>query len=60
MYRLVDAFDADVLIYAVVADHLLGRRVGARSLSIELPLPERSPGSGSVLLIPELLTKPLR
>jgi predicted nucleic acid-binding protein len=55
----VNAFDADVLIYAAVPGHPLGRRV--------LPmLPEASPetglsaGIGSVLLIPELLTKPSR
>jgi predicted nucleic acid-binding protein len=56
----VDSFDADVLIYAAVADHPLGRR--ARSLF----LAEAGEGSadiagvGSVLLLPELLAKPLR
>lgn len=56
----MDAFDADVLIYAAVADHELGRRVRAL-------FPAESPegssvvaGIGSVLLLPELLTKPLR
>jgi predicted nucleic acid-binding protein len=53
----VDAFDADVLIYAAVEDHALGRRVRAL-------FPERQTdaivGVGSVLLIPELLTKPIR
>ncbi|MFN2486610.1 MAG: type II toxin-antitoxin system VapC family toxin [Acidimicrobiia bacterium] len=52
----MDAFDADVLIYACVPSHELGRRIralfpaGAHELA----------GVGSVLLIPELLTKPLR
>lgn len=56
----MDAFDADVLIYAAVPGHPLGGRVRAR-------FPEEAPatsgavaGIGSVLLIPELLTKPLR
>jgi predicted nucleic acid-binding protein len=60
----VDAFDADVLIYAAVPGHPLGRRV--------LPLlPEVAQegdlgpdpvamGIGSVLLLPELLSKPVR
>mgnify|MGYP001217602752 CR=1 FL=1 len=53
----MDAFDADVLIYAAVPGHPLGRRVtalihaaGNRTLA----------GVGSVLLLPELLGKPLR
>ncbi len=56
----MDAFDADVLIYAAVPDHPLGRRVAAL-------LPEHSPsptdppaGIGSLLLLPELLSKPRR
>ncbi|MFP5218916.1 MAG: type II toxin-antitoxin system VapC family toxin [Actinomycetes bacterium] len=51
----MDAFDADVLIYAAAPDHRLGRRV--RSLLPEDPLVV---GVGSVLLIPEVLSKPLR
>jgi predicted nucleic acid-binding protein len=56
----MDAFDADVLIYAAVADHHLGMRVRAL-----FPIPpvegsENVAGIGSVLLLPELLTKPLR
>ena len=49
----MDAFDADVLIYAAAPEHPLGRRV--------LPL-LAGPGArvGSVLLLPELLAKPLR
>jgi predicted nucleic acid-binding protein len=50
----MDAFDADVLIYAAAPGHPLGRRV--------LPLLERqsAPPIGSTLLLPELLTKPIR
>ena len=52
----MDAFDADVLIYAAVASHDLGRRVRAL-FPVE---PEEGPvGIGSVLLVPEILTKPL-
>jgi predicted nucleic acid-binding protein len=54
----VDSFDADVLIYAAVADHELGRRV--RALFPSEPVEGSWVGVGSVLLIPELLTKPLR
>ena len=53
----MDAFDADALIYAAVPGHPLGQRVaalfrigGARALA----------GAGSVLLLPEVLGKPLR
>jgi len=56
----VDAFDADVLIYAAAPDHELGAAVRAL-------FPVAAPrgtgalaGIGSVLLLPELLTKPLR
>lgn len=56
----MDAFDADVLIYAAVAGHPVGRRV--RALFPDRPATGAGTlaGSGSVLLIPELLTKPLR
>ncbi len=57
----MDAFDADVLIYAAVADHELGMRV--RALFPIQPVEGRTgtvAGIGSVLLLPELLTKPLR
>src|SRR5579864_7409195 len=56
----MDAFDADVLIYAAVDTHPLGRRV--RSLFPVDPVITTGAvaGVGSVLLIPELLTKPLR
>ena len=50
----MDAFDADALIYAAVPGHALGRRVAA------LFRPAGSAGTGSVLLLPEVLSKPLR
>ena len=53
----MDAFDADVLIYAVVPDHPLGRRVSALFRSAA---PAAMAGVGSVLLLPEVLGKPLR
>jgi predicted nucleic acid-binding protein len=56
----VDAFDADVLIYAAVTDHLLGRRVRALFPVDPVAVTGVVAGVGSVLLIPELLTKPLR
>jgi predicted nucleic acid-binding protein len=49
----MDAFDADVLIYAAVPGHPLGERVAALFRSAR-------PGTGSVLLLPEVLGKPLR
>jgi len=56
----MDAFDADVLIYAAVPGHDLGSRV----LSL---FPGEAPdeggwtaGVGSILLLPEVLTKPTR
>ncbi len=51
----MDAFDADVLIYAAVAGHPLGRRVRAL-FPVE---PEAVAGVGSVLLLPEVLAKPM-
>lgn len=52
----MDAFDADVLICAAVAGHPLGVRV--REL---FPTePNASAGVGSVLLMPEVLAKPMR
>jgi PIN domain len=56
----MDAFDADALIYAAVPGHELGRRVLA--LMPAEPIADGAPpaGVGSVLLIPELLTKPTR
>lgn len=53
----MDCFDADVLIYAAIAGHPFGQRVtalfkeaGHHALA----------GAGSVLLLPEVLSKPLR
>ena len=60
----MDAFDADVLIYAAAPDHELGRRI--RPLfrhDVRLDSDADSvviAGVGSVLLVPELLTKPTR
>ena len=50
---MTDAFDADALIYAAVPGHPLGERVAALFRAA-------SPGTGSVLLLPEVLSKPLR
>lgn len=52
----MDAFDADALIYAAQPGHPLGRRVLAlfRGSSTDFA------GTGSVLLLPELLSKPIR
>jgi predicted nucleic acid-binding protein len=56
----MDAFDADVLIYAAVPDHRLGRRVRALFPNEPTGTTGAVAGIGSVLLIPELLTKPMR
>lgn len=53
----MDAFDADAIIYAAVPGHQLGRRVAALIGSAGATGPA---GLGSVLLLPELLGKPLR
>jgi len=52
----MDAFDADVLIYAGVAGHPLGRPV--RALFPDEP--GGLAGIGSVLLLPEVLANPMR
>ncbi|HZO65546.1 MAG TPA: PIN domain-containing protein [Kribbellaceae bacterium] len=55
----MDAFDADVLIFAATPGHVLGRRV--RALLPHGPMGPTDPaGTGSVLLVLELLSKPLR
>lgn len=56
----MDAFDADVLVHAAVPGHELGRR--ARRLFPSEPVHHAGAvaGVGSVLLLPELLSKPLR
>jgi len=56
----MNAFDADVLIYAAVPDHVLGRRVRALFPNLPIGATGSVAGLGSVLLIPELLTKPMR
>ena len=53
----MDAFDADALIYAAVPDHPLGWRVAALFRSAGVGT---TAGAGSVLLLPEVLSKPLR
>ncbi|MFZ0665311.1 MAG: type II toxin-antitoxin system VapC family toxin [Acidimicrobiales bacterium] len=54
----MDAFDADVLVYAAVPGHEFGQRV--RALFTAESLEDSRVGIGSVLLLPELLMKPLR
>lgn len=56
----MDAFDADVLIYAAVPDHALGRRVLALFSNDPAGAVLTSAGVGSMMLLPELLTKPMR
>lgn len=52
----MDAFDADVLIYSAVPGHPLGEHVAELFRRPQ----GRFAGVGSVLLIPEVLGKPLR
>jgi predicted nucleic acid-binding protein len=52
----MDAFDADVLIYAAIPGHPLGQRV-RRLFSDDS---RQRVGVGSVVLLPEVLAKPLR
>ena len=59
----MDAFDADVLIYAAVPDHPLGRRVAAL-LTVESEAQSDVEGLGlagvgSLTLVPEVLSKPI-
>jgi predicted nucleic acid-binding protein len=56
----MDAFDADVLIYAAITNHHLGRRVRALFPREPTTTTGSVAGIGSVLLIPELLIKPVR
>lgn len=55
----ITAFDADVLIYAAAADHPLGARV-ARLFARDDTVDEGAIGVGSVLLLVEVLSKPMR
>jgi predicted nucleic acid-binding protein len=52
----MDAFDADVIIYAAVVDHPLGRRVRTLFHVVQ----GVHAGTGSVVLLPEVLAKPMR
>lgn len=56
----MDAFDADALIYAAAPGHLLGQRVAALFSDGPVSNPRARAGVGSVLLVPEVLSKPLR
>jgi hypothetical protein len=56
----MDAFDADVLIYAAIPGHVLGRRVRALFPADPVEGTDITVGIGSVLLLPELLAKPSR
>jgi predicted nucleic acid-binding protein len=53
----MDAFDSDALIYAAIPGHALGRRV--KALFSTVPSGELV-GTGSLLLLPEVLAKPVR
>jgi predicted nucleic acid-binding protein len=53
----MDCFDADALIYAAIPGHPLGQRVAAL---FQEAGPGGVAGAGSVLLLPEVLAKPLR
>jgi predicted nucleic acid-binding protein len=56
----VDAFDADVLIYAAAPGHPLGTPVRELFSAPEIAAGRNAAGVGSVLLLPELLSKPMR
>jgi predicted nucleic acid-binding protein len=56
----VDAFDADVLIYAANPGHPLGERVAALFPPGPVATPVDKAGVGSALLVPEVLSKPLK
>ena len=51
------AFDADVLIYAAAKDHPLGKRIAALFADADA---DEAVGIGSVLLLTEVLAKPMR
>jgi predicted nucleic acid-binding protein len=56
----MDAFDSDVLIYAAAPGHPLGERVAALFPATAAPRLAGKVGMGSALLVPEVLSKPLR
>jgi predicted nucleic acid-binding protein len=53
----MDCFDADALIYAAIPGHPLGQRVAALFRTAGS---STTAGAGSVLLLPEVLSRPLR
>jgi predicted nucleic acid-binding protein len=57
--RPMDAFDSDVLIYALEPEHPLGRRVRAL-FTDEVSDDDSFSGIGSVVLLREVLSKPTR
>lgn len=56
----MDAFDADVLIYASLRDHPLGEPIRRLFASVAAAPRAVPVGVGSVLLVPEVLSKPRR
>jgi predicted nucleic acid-binding protein len=56
----LDAFDADVLVYAAAPGHPLGERVAALFPAGPVSGPWARAGVGSLLLLPEVLSKPLQ
>ena len=56
----MDAFDADALIYAATPGHPLGERVAALFPAATAAHVADKVGMGSALLVPEVLSKPLR
>lgn len=54
------AFDADVLIYAAITGHPFGRRVAPLFAGAAGAAGAESAGMGSVLLLVEVLAKPMR
>lgn len=56
----MDAFDADVLIYASLEGHPLGERIRRLFTPDAVAVQPVQAGVGSVLLVPEVLSKPQR
>lgn len=56
----MDAFDADVLIYAAAPGHPLGEPVRELFSKPDIAAGRDFAGVGSLLLLPELLSKPIR
>ena len=55
----MDSFDTDVLIYPAVLEHGLGRRIGTLFITEADKRSDTAISVGSVLLVPELRSKPL-